>query len=157
MRPDRTGFTAVELLVVMLIGAILTSMGVSQFSRYEARQGARNARDSFVYMAGRARSIAIERGAAVRLVIDPAQDRTWIQTGQTGVGQTLEELSYKGEFAADVTTSARGPVTVCYAPRGFALRSCSMPQSTQAITVTFARGTHVYNARVRPLGQVDRQ
>lgn len=152
----RPGFTVLEMVVVMLIGAVLTGIAMSRVSDYVDRRGARNARDAFVYLAARARALAIERGRTVRLEVDPAGDRAWLVApdGSGGI-DTLESVAYMGEFRADVATSAGGAVRVCYTPRGYALGTCnSFPMDT-TVRVTFRRAVYADSVTVRPLGQVE--
>jgi prepilin-type N-terminal cleavage/methylation domain-containing protein len=59
-RPDREGFTLLELVVVVAIAAILLSLAVGAFSGYNERSAARRAAQVF------ARDLALARSMAVR-------------------------------------------------------------------------------------------
>jgi prepilin-type N-terminal cleavage/methylation domain-containing protein len=155
MRPGRSGFTLIELLIVIVVTGIMISIGSARITQYLAQQGARNARDEFVYMAARARAAAIERSQVVRLSIDPVNARAFVVTNRSGAGDTLEIRHYDGEFRAEVTTSNGAPVTVCYSPRGYAIQTCNVGVGDSA-RVNFKRGASDSHATVRPLGQVVR-
>jgi prepilin-type N-terminal cleavage/methylation domain-containing protein len=154
MRPARTGFTLIELLVVIVVGAVLTSIAGARLSRYFAEQGARNARDEFVYLASRARMAAIERSRVVRLELEPASGRAWVIATSGGVEDTLEVRHFMAEHQAEVETAGGGPLRVCYSPRGYALDLCTdVKKNTE---VKFTRGSRSAPVIVRPLGQVVR-
>jgi prepilin-type N-terminal cleavage/methylation domain-containing protein len=155
MLPKRSGFTLVEALIVIAIAGILSTIAFSGMKEYLARQGARNARDEFVYMAARARAAAIERSQVVRLEISPDEDRVRIVTSQNGVEKVLETRHYTGEFNAVVTTGNGETLTICYSPRGYASTSCT--SISEEVSVDFARAGKSARAVVRPLGQVFRR
>jgi prepilin-type N-terminal cleavage/methylation domain-containing protein len=154
MRAQRAGFTLVELLLIIAVSGVLSMIAISQVGDYVARQGARNARDEFVYMAARARAAAIERSVVVRLEVDPATDRVWVVTNRSGVGDTLEVRRYTADENTTITTGDGAVLTVCYSPRGYATSCTSI---SAELAVDFTRGTRTASALVRPLGQVLRK
>ena len=77
LRGSRSGYTLVELLIVMLIASILMSMVVPQFTRMMTTRNAQNARDDLVWMAVRAKAKAVERGQTYMLEINPTTERAW--------------------------------------------------------------------------------
>lgn len=148
MRNRTAGFTGIEILVVLAIAGILMGMALPAFGRAIARRGALNARDTLVTMGARARSVAIERGATVKLGVDVPAGRAWIADGV----DTLQVLDYAGEFDAKLRTMRNAPLLeVCFTPRGIggACGSTVLPD-----TVIFIRGSHTARAAVRVLGQV---
>ena len=152
----RGGYTIVELLLVIVIGAILATMTVPSFTRLASGQNARNARDAVVWMAARARSRAIERGEVIKLEINIGDERAWIVRRNAGTAlasDTLEKIDFENEQDVQVTAPAR--ITLCYNPRGYAFR-CSTDSPAAAVNVTFTHAGKSAVARVRPLGQVDR-
>lgn len=151
MRRRRSGFTLVELLVVILVGSILTGIAVAGGGRFVARQGAVNARDAFVFLSFRARSIAVESGRDILLELDPVSGEAWIVRREGG--QRLETHRYEGEYQAEVVTPGNARITICYSPRGYAIPACS--QNTNNVEVGFVRGGNTARAVVRPLGQVE--
>lgn len=154
----RGGFTLLELLIVMVIGAALLTMAIPNFTRVSAGQNARNARDAVVWMSARARSRAIERGQVMLLEIDPASERAWIvfrrQTGSAVAADTLE----KTNFATEQSVQISGPsnkVTLCYNSRGYAF-ACTGTSATTNVDVVFTHAGRSATARLKPLGQVER-
>lgn len=154
----RAGFTLVELLIVMTIGAALMSIAIPSFTRLTTARGAQNARDAVVWMGSRARSRAIERGQAQLLEIDPATDRVWIVRRNTGAAlasDTLETVNFPGVHNATISTAANTRITVCYSPRGYAF-SCSANSPAANVDVTFTTADKTAVARVKVLGQIER-
>src|SRR5688572_23241839 len=77
LRP-RAGFSMIELLLVMVIGAILMTFAIPGYTRMTAARNAQNARDNLVWMAARARAKAIEMGRVYQLQIDPGTEKARI-------------------------------------------------------------------------------
>lgn len=151
MRTNRPGFTLIEMLTVVVIGAVLTGVAVGAFGRLTARQNAENARNALVHLGVRARSSAIERGERVILTLDPARD---VANVRTESGELIETTRFRDEFGVDVTTDGDEVVTVCYTPRGFAQQG-ACTNVVKDLTVTFRAGNHSKSARVKALGQVE--
>jgi prepilin-type N-terminal cleavage/methylation domain-containing protein len=149
----RAGFSLVELLLVLVIGAILMTFAVPGFTRMTASRNAQNARDNLVWMAARARAKAIERGRVYLLTIDPTAERARII--QRGATTALDSVTFSTEFKTTISTDANTTIVLCYSPRGYALACDSGSPSTNVdVTFTFIDKTAV--ARVKPLGQIER-
>jgi prepilin-type N-terminal cleavage/methylation domain-containing protein len=154
----RAGFTLVELLIVIVIGAALMSYAIPSFTRMSSSRNAQNARDALVWMGSRARSRAIERGEAQLLEINPATERAWIVRRNTGVAlasDTLEKVDFSSTHKTLISTAANTVITVCYSPRGYAF-SCSANSPAANVDVTFTHAGKTAIARVKPLGQMER-
>lgn len=151
MRTNRPGFTLIEILTVVVIGAVLTSVAVGAFARQTARQNAENARNALVHLGLRARSSAIERGERIILTLDPAED---VANIRTDAGDVLETKRFREEYGVDVMTGTDEVVTVCFTPRGFAAQG-ACTNVDKDLTILFRAGNHTKSARVRPLGQVE--
>lgn len=152
MRGARPGYTIVEMVMVFVVGAILLAMVVNGASGYVSRKRAENARDAFVYVAMRARAVAIERGRNVSLRLSAAEGQVTVHEGCSGGGQEVEQLHFADEFYATVVTST-DPIVVCYSPRGFAIGAHTTISAPTI--VRFAIGKDTARARVAPLGQVE--
>jgi len=154
---QRPGFTILELMIVMIIAGVVASIAIPRMGAMQASQGAQNARDAFVWMGARARARAIERGVTQLLEIDPATDRAWIvRRNPTAASDTAQVVSFRTEFEADVTTQTGTTITICYNTRGYAW-ACDAASPTADELVTFETGRRTAVARVRPLGQIERQ
>lgn len=150
------GYTIIELLLVIVIGAILATMTVPSFTRMTSGQNARNARDAVVWMAARARSRAIERGEVIKFEIHVGDERAWIVRRNTGTAlasDTLEKIDFENEQDVQINSASR--LTLCYSPRGYAF-SCSAYSPAAPVNVTFTHAGKSAVARVKPLGQVER-
>jgi prepilin-type N-terminal cleavage/methylation domain-containing protein len=155
----RGGFTLVELLLVIIIGAVLLSMAIPSFTRVSAGQNARNARDAVVWMGARARSRAIERGQVTLLGIDPANERAWIvfrrTTGSAVASDTLEATDFGNAQSVQLSTASNNKITLCYNARGYAF-TCTGTSPGSNVDVTFTHAGRSAVARVKPLGQIER-
>lgn len=142
------GYSGIEILVVLVSGGILAGMALPAFGRAIARRNVENARDALIVMGARARSLAIERGRAVKLGVETAAGRAWIVDGP----DTLQVLDYAGEFEADLRSVRNAALLeVCFTPRGVggACGGTVLPD-----TVVFTRGPYTARAAIRVLGQV---
>jgi len=157
-RGSRAGFTLIEMGFVLVIGGILLTIAIPGFSNVQRNKAAQNARDSFVWLANRARARAIETGTTQLLEIDPATDRAWIvKRNGTLATDTLQTVSYPSEFKATAATSTNAKITLCYNPRGYAWACDATFSPTFDVSVTFQFASRSAVALVRPLGQVERQ
>lgn len=144
----------VEVLIVIVVAGILTGMAYPGVARYISQQNATNARNSFAYMAARARSAAIERGSVARLTIDAAGDSAIVVTAG---GDVLERMNYAIEYQVDVSSSGEPILDICYTSRGFAVQgspACSANDLDAVTDLTFTRANRSSSARVRLAGQV---
>ncbi len=144
----RTGFTIIELVVVILIGSVLTSMALTSYGSVRGRFAVSGARNTYVALHARARAQAIEQGENVRLTAYPTGDSLVLETES---GTRLEMIRYSGEFGVDIRAT---PVTVrvCMNSRGFADENCN--NFTSATRVEFWAGTDSTSVEILPLGQL---
>ncbi|MGQ0815926.1 MAG: pilus assembly FimT family protein [Gemmatimonadota bacterium] len=149
----RGGFTLIELMIVLVIGAIGMSFAVPSFTRMTQTKNAQNARDNLVWMGMRARARAIERGQVWQLQIDPGTAKARVI--QRGAASATDSVVFSSEFGATVSTAGNAAITLCYSPRGYAF-SCAVSSPTTDVDVTFTHNDKTAVARVRPLGQIER-
>ncbi|MBI4408663.1 MAG: prepilin-type N-terminal cleavage/methylation domain-containing protein [Gemmatimonadetes bacterium] len=156
MRTYRWGFSLIEVLFVIVIGAVLMAIAIPKFGQVQLQRAVANARDSFVLLGARARITSIERGRNVKLGLDPQTDRAWIcVTPCSAASDTLEIVQFRDDFTAEVDTPSDALVVVCYTPRGYANTNCSTGL-TGTITVEFEKSGQKSKARIQPLGQVSK-
>jgi prepilin-type N-terminal cleavage/methylation domain-containing protein len=146
MTRPRSGFTILELVIVIMVGALLTGIAFRGFSGVQGRMAARQARQSLASLHARTRANAIEMGTTVQLNIDRGGDSAWVQRGSTRV----ETIHFRGELDVDIQGS--GTVRLCMNPRGFAETACNSFTSTE--TIVFAAGGDTAGVQIRTLGQL---
>jgi len=143
----RRGFTVLELVVVIMVGAVLTTIAIRSLGGVQSRMSVRQARNVFASMHARARAQAVEFGENVLLEVDTGGDSIWV----TRAGTVLEVIRFQNEMGVDITGSA-STYTVCMNSRGFATESCN--SFNTAVTLGFAQGGETASLQILPLGQV---
>ena len=148
MQPTRgrAGFTLIELVIVLMVGALLTGIAFRSFSGVMGKMAARQARQSFASLHARTRANAIEMGENVSLNVDMDRDSVWVQRGATRV----ETIRFRIDLGVDI--QGTGSLRLCMNPRGFADTSCNSFNTTQ--TLVFAGGTDTAGVQIRTLGQL---
>lgn len=141
------GFTMLEIVLVVAIAAILTSVALRGFGVVVSQIATNDARRSFAAMQARARANALERGEVSRLRVDPTGDSVWI-TGSSG---TIERVNFATSREVDIQSSEAGITTLCINPRGFGdIRCNSFDANT--VDLTFVQGGQSAAVRILPLG-----
>jgi prepilin-type N-terminal cleavage/methylation domain-containing protein len=146
MMHRRGGFTMIELVIVIMVGAVLTGIAFRSMSGVQGRMAARQARQTFAALQARTRANAIEMGTTVQLNVDMDGDSVWVQRGATRV----ETIHYGEEMGVDIRGT--GTLRLCMNPRGFAETSCNSFTTTQ--TLVFAAGSDTAGLQIRTLGQI---
>ena len=142
----RRGFTIVELVIVILVGIVLTSIASNALSSAKGRMAAREARNTFASLHARNRASAIEFGQTSRLWVDFDGDSIWVQRGST----LVEKVYFDGDLGVDIRGT--GTLRLCMNPRGFADLACNSFSSSQ--NVVFAAGSDTTGLQIRTLGQL---
>ncbi len=137
-----------ELVVVLLVGSVLTSIVIRSFNGISGRFAVKGARQTFMSMHARARAHAVEYGQTVRLNLDPGGDSVWLSRR----GEVLAVVNFAKEFSVDVRTSTNSNLRVCMNARGFADTGCN--NFVSPVTVTFLLATDTVWVRVLTLGQM---
>ncbi len=150
-RAQSAGYTLVELVIVMLIAALLLGLGVNSLNKAASQRATTSARDGFIWMARRARNLAIQQGTRVRVVLYP--DTAKAQARLIAPGHADEFIALGEEYKTRVSAGGADSVWICYEARGYANTACT--STGLPVTVTFTRGTISARAVVQGLGQVE--
>ncbi len=112
LRPIESGFTLVELLVVVVVLGILASLGASGFQSLIQSQQAKNASFELFSSLNLARSEAIKHNNPVTLTPTDATNwgKGWVITSSAGTIKSQSELKK--------IAISQGPASVVYAPTG---------------------------------------
>jgi len=148
MYDGRSGFSIIELVVVLMVGSVLTSIAVKEFNGVSGRFAVKGARQTLMSMHARARMQAVELGQTVKLNIDPVGDSIWLSRGAV----VLDVVDFGREFNVDVLTSSDAEIQVCMNPRGFADTGCN--NFNAPATITFVLTSDTTSVLILPLGQM---
>ena len=148
MNDRRSGFSIIELVVVLMVGSVLTSIAITEFNGVSGRFAVKGARQTLMSMHARARVQAVEFGQTVKLHVDPGGDSIWLSRD----GEVLDVLDFGKEFNVDIQTSTNSEVRVCMNPRGFADTGCN--SFTSPVTVTFVLMSDSASVLILTLGQM---
>lgn len=143
-----SGYTLLELVVVILVGSIITSIAITSFNGVSGRFAVKGARSTFQALHARARAQAIEYGRTVRLNVDVSGDSVWLSVAN----RTLETVRFGNELNVDIQTSSATDVRVCMNPRGFADSRCNSFSSP--VTVMFVLDGDTASVEILTLGQL---
>lgn len=147
MDRGQRGFTIIEVIIVIVIGAIMMGIVIKSFGVTANQTSAREARNIFNGMAARARVHAIETGRNTLLIADARGDSVLILAN----GRIVENVRFGEEM--DVDLQATQDVTrLCMNPRGYADPKCNSFKST--VKVSFVRGSQTRSLEILPLGQI---
>ena len=117
---SRDGFTVVELVISLLIGAILTSIAITSIRGPQGRLAVRTAKHMYATMHQRARSRAIEQGETVLLVVDVVGDSAFTFAPGSGID---DHVRFDQETEVDLRSNVNS-FLMCMTPRGYADYSC---------------------------------
>lgn len=148
------GFTLIELMVVIVVLAVLTTLGIPTFMEMIQNTQLRTAAESIYDGLQLARSEAVRRNAHTQFVLGPGSGWTVNQINPPigcGTVATIQTRSGSegSERATVSTTGATGPdaTTVTFTPTGWTTASCSANPIAQVNV-----GSSVLNAaQERPL------
>ncbi len=158
MKRLRAGFTLMELIVVIFIGSILVTIGLSSFGNAQARFAARGAQTRYATLHQRVRAKAIETGRTQLILIDVPGDSAFVyDLNPTTWALTYSEATnFRREFNVDVR-SIYGFAYYCMTPRGYADPNCP-PFGFTPVTVDmrleFWRGGDSASVVILPSGQL---
>jgi len=143
---SRKGFSLIEAVVVMGIGAILAMVTITSFGAVRGSMTVNAARGTFQSMHATTRALAVERGVLMRLVADPADATVRIEVGCAGGGAVVQTET----LPANIVTGG-GVFAICMTPRGYA-----NPAGNSFVnegTISFTQAGRTVQLRYLPLGQ----
>ena len=147
MLREKRGFTVLEMVVVILLGAILTQIALKGFGMVWSGVAAREARNVFQGMLARTRAQAIESGLPTVLIADAAGDSVMVQAN----GRIVETVRFQKEMGVDIQ-SVSAVTRICMTPRGLANPSCN--SFTSPVHLAFVRGARSELIEILPMGQL---
>ena len=148
-RPRRTaGFTLIEMLIVVVVGGLMSMIAIRSFSQVHGALGARTAQTTFMTIHAQTRALAVERGEAIVLRVDPGSG---VVSVATEGGTEIQSRNFVQDYEVTVTTPG-GIVELCMTPRGFADTRCG--NVTTRTEIVFTRGTRTRRVVLLPLGQL---
>jgi len=152
--PDlSSGFSLLELLIVLLIGGILTAAAFTGLGGVLGRIAVRSAESEFLSLHAQTRALAVERGLSMQLITNADPGVVSIREGCGGTGTLVERRDFEAAHRVVVQTDPT-PLSVCMTPRGFA--DPNLNSYGQEGQVEFGRGTVTRSVLLLPLGQAVR-
>lgn len=134
MRRNTSGFTIIELIVVIMIGSILTGVALSSFREAQTRFAVNGAKQVYMSWHQRARSKAIETGETVIMWVNLTGDSAALLE-RDGSTYTWGDVQHFGtELNVDLRHPYYGAFYLCMTPRGFADRGCGYWGATYGIS-----------------------
>ena len=136
----RTGFTLMEVVVVVTIIGLLAGLALPKIGENWDRYSVRGAVNQFRSAHQKARTAAIRYGTVAELHINQSTDHFWVEVdttiAKTGVMDTVGAVVDLSEIAVDLISTRS---LVCFDARGLVAAAAGCP-STGALGVGFTRG-----------------
>jgi len=152
----------IELVIVIVIGSILTGVALSSFQNAQSRFAVQSAKRVYMTWHARARSMAIERGETVALVVYTTGDSVAMLHREGGVVQWSNIQKFDDELNVELRTQGGGGFYTCMSPRGFADLSCGTlgllyglsSTITDTVRLQFWQNADSASVLILPMGQV---
>lgn len=142
----KSGYTLVELLIVMAVIALVAGLGMPFFARSLERAELKSAASEMAALMRMARQEAIARKTAFSAVIDPAQKAAYAIEGRFNAGDTA--TPFNGELvkipdAVKAWTPRGGPLLLEFSPAGTATACDLAVTSAKALSENDENGYRV--------------
>lgn len=151
MQRSRSGFTIIELVIVIVVGSILTSIALTQISGAQGRVAVKGARTTYASIHARARAHGIEMGQNVLFHVDATGDSIWIEHD----GAVMEKVLFRSEQNVDLRITPTGSptaFTLCFSPRGYTDVTCNTTNAV--LSVEFWQAPDSTTLLMFPMGQL---
>lgn len=143
----KRGFTLIEVVVVLTVGAILLGISVVAFGQVRSGMAVREGTRIFASFHARARAQAVEFGQTVEFHVDVDGDSIWVERNDT----VLERANLMTELGVDMRSSS-STYRLCMNSRGYGQTSCNSFSSL--VIVGFMNGADTATVRMLPLGGI---
>lgn len=158
MKRTPAGFTLIEMVFVILIGSILTSIALAGFQNVQTRFAVQGAKEMYMTLHQRARSKAVEMGETVIFFVYPQGDSAKIFSASEG---STDLTRFDEQLNVDVRTRTNGDFSVCMTPRGYADYNCGsytnfgMTQTySDTVRLEFWMNEDSASVLILPMGQL---
>ncbi|MDX1674445.1 MAG: GspH/FimT family pseudopilin [Longimicrobiales bacterium] len=148
MNARRQGMTAVELMFVLFISAMIVAIATRESSTITDRMAVANARNAVMTTALIARSQAMQQGRPMYLWVRP--DSGWVRVGVAS--DTLVQRVRMSDYNVEMVGN---DMDFCYSSKGYAEAGCT--SITSPASLGFVRGSQTARIVVMPLGQMWRR
>ena len=152
----------IELVFVILIGSILTGIALSSFQSVQSRFAVQSAKRVYMTWHQRARSLAIETGETILMVVWVSGDSAATVRRDGATWNWGDVQRFDEELNVRLVAKQSDSFSICMTPRGYADTSCGSWGATLGITATssdtirlqFHHAADTASVLILPLGQV---
>jgi prepilin-type N-terminal cleavage/methylation domain-containing protein len=124
MSRQRTGFTVIEILIVLAVAAVIAVMAIPKLGAIRNRNDMRAAKEQVAIAMSTARAAAIQKGRQSQLHMSGNQVSVTVDTNSTGLRQlVLRPIDLNSRFQVTVTVRAALDSVLAFDGRGFASTS----------------------------------
>jgi prepilin-type N-terminal cleavage/methylation domain-containing protein len=148
----RSGFTAIEMVIVVVLIGIIAMIGFPKISKTLDKTNVRSARAAVGTLAATARAAAIQRGCRSVLHFTATPSTVWVTTAcPTKVDTVSGVQDLQARFKVTMSASRD---SVQYDPRGLSMDGFA---SNTVVRLTGAVTTNQDSVMINPIGKVVRQ
>lgn len=149
----RTGFTIVELLLVLVVGGILAGVAMSALGDSHGAVSVRSAQNNFLSLHARARAVAVEQGEVARFIVNRERNLVSVVVGQGDDEEEVRTVDFREAFGTELDGDWN-ELVLCMTPRGFADPGCNSFSGDAEVQIQ--QGGSLRTVTLRPLGQAAR-